>query len=54
MAFSDRFGSEQIAILCSQMCFSLNNLRALSSGKQRKIHAVALGFAMRNGIEKSP
>jgi hypothetical protein len=33
MAFSDRFGSEQIAILCSQMCFSLNNLRALSSGE---------------------
>ena len=54
MAFSDRFGSEQIAILCSQMCSSLNNLRALSSGKQRNIHAVAVGFAMRNGIEKSP
>ena len=52
MAFSDRFGSEQIAILCSQMCFSLNNLRALSSGKQRKTHAIAVGFAMRNGIEK--
>jgi hypothetical protein len=34
------------------MCFSLNNLRALSSGKQRKIHAIAVGFAMRNGIEK--